>query len=230
VTGRARYRPAVGLGTSFETSMVAQRSTVFLLSPAQCGSVRARMLTARAARFPLAQQLQSTDGATLGEVFAFLSALYFRGKLAYAQAFARPPAGLDGVLVITPGAGLMPAATRVGIDHMRAFADVDIHHANERYVAPLVRDVSRLAVMSAIDTQFVLLGSIASAKYLAPLLEVLREQLFFPADFVGRGDMSRGGLLLRCAKERRELEYVPVSGATLHGKRPPRLPKPARAR
>lgn len=198
---------------------------MFLLSPAQCGSERARLLTAKSARFELAQQLAKPEGASLGEVFAFLSSLYFRGKLAYAQEFARPPAGLDGVLVITPGAGIMPARTRIGVKQMQAFADVDIHHANERYVTPLVRDVSRVAALSTPDTRFVLLGSIASAKYLTPLLDVLRNQLYFPADFVGRGDMSRGGLLLRCAKERRELEYVPVAGATLHGKRPPRLEK-----
>lgn len=187
------------------------------------------MLTAKTAGFPLAQQLRSPEGASLGEVFAFLSALYFRGKLAYAQAFACPPAGLDGVLVITPGAGLLPARTRIGVDHMRSFADVDIHHENERYLAPLMRDISRVAALSDTDTRFVLLGSIASAKYCAPLLDVLRDQLFFPADFVGRGDMSRGGLLLRCAKDQKELEYIPVAGATLRGKRPPRLEKLPRA-
>jgi hypothetical protein len=183
------------------------------------------MLTAKSASFPLAKQLRAPDGASLGEVFAFLSALYFRGKLAYASEFAKPPAGLDGVLVITPGAGLVPARTRIGVEHMRAFADVDIHHANERYVAPLLRDISRAAALSGSDTRFVLLGSVASAKYCTPLLDVLRDQLYFPADFVGRGDMSRGGLLLRCAKERKELEYIPVAGATLRGKRPPRLEK-----
>jgi hypothetical protein len=228
---RARYRAAVSLGSSADDSIVGLRPTVFLLSPAQCGSVRAGMLTQPTARFPLARQLQSAEGASLGEVFAFLSALYFRGKLAYAQHFERPPAGVSGVWVITPGMGLLSAVARVGVEHMLAFADVDIHHANERYAQPLVRDLSRLALMSSLDTQFVLLGSVASAKYLRPLQAVVREQLFFPAEFIGRGDMSRGGLLLRCAREHRELEYIPVAGATLHGKRPPRLPKsPVRAR
>lgn len=188
------------------------------------------MLTASTAKFPLAEQLRAPDGATLGDVFAFLSALYFRGKLAYAREFARPPAGLDGVLVITPGAGLLPARTRIGVAHMRAFAEVDIHHENEQYLAPLLRDISRAAALSDVHTRFVLLGSVASAKYCAPLLNVLREQLYFPAEFVGRGDMSRGGLLLRCAKEQRELEYIPVAGATLRGKRPPRLDKLPRVR
>ena len=198
-------------------------STIFLLSPAQCGSERARMLTNAAATFPLAQQLRSAEGAGIGDVFAFLSSLYFRGKLAYSRRFARVPKGRAGVLVITPGFGLVPEAQRIRVEHMRAFADVDVHHANERYVAPLIRDARTLAAYNGSDTKFVLLGSIASAKYATPLLTELDSRLYFPADFVGRGDMSRGGLLLRCANEGRELEYVPVAGATLHGKRPPKL-------
>jgi hypothetical protein len=37
--------------------------------------------------------------------------------------------------------------------------------------------------------------------------------------------MSRGGLMLRCAREGVELSYVPIRGAALHGVRPPKLPK-----
>ena len=55
------------------------------------------------------------------------------------------------------------------------------------------------------------------------LLSVFGERLTFPLDFVGRGDMSRGGLLLRCVRAERELTYVPVSGAVRHGPRPPKL-------
>ena len=33
-------------------------------------------------------------GAPIGEVFSFLSSLYFRGKLTYAQRFAAPPTGV----------------------------------------------------------------------------------------------------------------------------------------
>jgi len=181
------------------------------------------MLTSDTAKFPLARQLRSSEGACLGDVFAFLSSLYFRGKLAYSRRFARVPTGRAGVLVITPGFGLVPEEQRIRVEHMRAFASVDVHHANERYVAPLIRDARTLAAYNGEDTRFVLLGSIASAKYLPALLSELDSRLFFPADFVGRGDMSRGGLLLRCTSEGRELEYVPVAGATLHGKRPPRL-------
>jgi hypothetical protein len=70
----------------------------------------------------------------------------------------------------------------------------------------------------------VLLGSIASGKYVDLLVSVLGPRLFFPADFVGRGDMSRGGLMLRSVAEGRELDYVPLQGAVRHGSRPARLP------
>jgi hypothetical protein len=69
----------------------------------------------------------------------------------------------------------------------------------------------------------VLLGSVANAKYTTPLLEVFAERLRFPSDFVGRGDMSRGGLMLRRVRENLELPYAPVSGSILHGKRPSKL-------
>ena len=69
----------------------------------------------------------------------------------------------------------------------------------------------------------VLLGSIASAKYVDLLTGVFGARLKFPIDFVGRSDMSRGGLLLRCARSGAELPYVPVEGAVRHGPRPPKL-------
>ncbi|HEV8347452.1 MAG TPA: hypothetical protein VGQ16_12805, partial [Vicinamibacterales bacterium] len=72
--------------------------------------------------------------------------------------------------------------------------------------------------------EVVLLGSIASRKYVDVLLEIFGDRLRFPVEFVGRGDMSRGGLLLRMAAAGMELEYGPVAGAVLHGARPPKLP------
>jgi hypothetical protein len=69
----------------------------------------------------------------------------------------------------------------------------------------------------------VLLGSVATGKYVSILIEILRDRIQFPAEFVGRGDMSRGGLLLRCAVDRTELAYIPVHGAVRKGKRPPKL-------
>jgi hypothetical protein len=200
------------------------RPTIFLLSPARCGTARALALTSERAQSELARQLHSADGAPLGELFAFLSSLYFRGKLAYARAFARPAGDAAGVFVITPGEGLRIESERISAARMRAYAQVEVHHANEAFAAPLLRDASALATRAGDDVRFVLLGSIASAKYVAPLQQVLGERLLFPADFVGRGDMSRGGLLLRAAADGRELDYCPVLGATVRGPRPARLP------
>ena len=56
-----------------------------------------------------------------------------------------------------------------------------------------------------------LLGSIASSKYLSLLLPIFGARLRVPAQFIGLGDMSRGGLLLRCVREQRELDYIAVS-------------------
>src|SRR3981189_431146 len=85
---------------------------VFLLSPANSSGERMRMLLRPAAEFDLARRLRA-GGATLGEAFEFTSGLYFRGKLLYARTFARAPTGVPGVLVIAPGAGLVPAEAPV---------------------------------------------------------------------------------------------------------------------
>jgi hypothetical protein len=200
--------------------------TVFLLSPARSDGERARMLTREGAAFPLARALRERGGAPLGEVFSFCSGLYFRGKLAYARAFALPPPGVDdGALVITAGRGLWPARRPITLDELRAFGEVDIASRDERYLAPLRRDVRALMKRTSGGGRVVLLGSIASDRYVAALVEVLGERLLFPTDFVGRGDMSRGGLLLRAARAGVELPYAPVVGATRHGPRPPKLPR-----
>ena len=118
--------------------MSERSGRVFLLSPANCGGPRARMVMSPAARFPLANQLRAAEGATLGEVFSFVSGLYFRGKLTYARRFARPPDPTDpviagGVLVITPSAGLRSADTAVTVDALHAFAGVSIDVGNDAY-------------------------------------------------------------------------------------------------
>jgi hypothetical protein len=198
-------------------------SRVFLLSPAYAGGERARMIMSERAQFDLARRLRSEQPPTLGEVFAFLSGLYFRGKLAYANAFAPPRRRRSTVLVITPTRGLVPAAAPIGLADLHEFAEVDIDAADPRYRAPLERDIKRLAKNLPPDSEVVLLGSIASGKYVDILLEHFGTRLCFPADFVGRGDMSRGGLLLRCALDRCELNYISVAGAVRKGKRPPKL-------
>jgi hypothetical protein len=194
---------------------------VFLLSPADSSGKRARLL--EGSKLDLARRLRGKEGAPLGEVFAFVSSLYFRGKLAYARAFARPPRGVAGVLVITPCDGLRTPESRVNLEDLRRYAGVPIDPEEERYAKPLLRDL-RALVAAGTPLEVVLLGSIASGKYVDLLTSVLGARLWFPSDFVGRGDMSRGGLMLRCVAEERELDYVPLRGAARHGPRPARLP------
>jgi hypothetical protein len=200
---------------------------IFLLSPARCDGQRAKLILNPRAEFPLARALrggpESGEGVELGEVFSFLSGLYFRGKLAYARAFAAPPSGVPGALVITTERGLVTPHTRVRVEDLCAFAEVDIANGDPRYLEPLRRDVQSLGQQLAVSDQVVLLGSIATGKYADTLLDALGERLLFPKEFVGRGDMSRGGLLLRQVREGRELEYIPIAGAVRHGVRPPKL-------
>jgi hypothetical protein len=206
-----------------EASLTLPQNRIFLLSPANAGGDRAGMLLRDGARFDLAARLQR-EGAPLGEVFAYISGLYFRGKLAYAEAFATPPEGLPGSFIIAAGRGLVPPDKLITLPELRQIASVPVDASDPRYREPLERDCRMLDEIAGPDCEFVLLGSVASAKYLGPLSS-LGGRLLFPAEFVGRGDMSRGGLLLRCARSGEELTYEPVGSATRHGPRPPRLPK-----
>src|SRR4051794_34459452 len=118
---------------------------VFILSPAKTSGERAKLIYNPRANFGLAQRLHAGEGVSLGEVFSFLSGLYFRGKLTYSKAFSRPPRGIPGVLVITSHRGLLPADVPVNMDELRAFSEIAIELTEERYVAPLVRDADLLA-------------------------------------------------------------------------------------
>ena len=200
---------------------------IFLLSPANISGPRGRMVLSERATFPLAVRLRG-EGATLGEVFSFVSGLYFRGKLAYATRFAAPPDPHSpisgaGVFVITPAAGLRTPDTIVTVDALAAFARVDVSPANPKYRRPLEAAARAIAEDVGPRCEAVLLGSIASGKYVDVLQGIFGDRLMFPADFVGRGDMSRGGLMLRCVAAGQELTYVPVAGAVRHGARPPKL-------
>ena len=196
---------------------------LFLLSPARCDGRRAQLLLNPNASFALAERLRTPAGAPIGEVFSFLSGLYFRGKLAYATAFGRREKAAAHTFVITTDRGLMLADTPIRRSDLIEFSQIDVGAGDPRYSNALRRDAEQLASLLGTRTDVVLLGSIATGKYADTLTEVFNEHLLFPSDFVGRGDMSRGGLLLRCAREMRELEYQPVLGAVRHGKRPPRL-------
>ena len=224
----ARPKPAAKSAQRKTVSRRRECSRVFLLSPANLGGIRAQMMLSARAQFALARQLQSGVGAPLGEIFSFVSGLYFRGKLAYARRFARPPdpsepVAAGGVLVITSNAGLRAVDTPVTMESFRAFAVGEIDLRNAAYRAPLEQSAKALREAIGPECEVVLLGSVASGKYVDLLLPIFGERLMFPPDFVGRGDMSRGGLMLRCVEAGFELPYVPLSGAVRHGQRPPRL-------
>ena len=197
--------------------------TIYLLSPAHCGGRRATLLLKPGASSPLALRLR--DGTLpLGEAFAFMSGLYFRGKLAYARAFTARHATGAACLVITPTRGLLDPDTLVSVELLQEFAATDIASGDRRYRAPLERDLAALVPRLSATARVVLLGSIASDKYVDVLAPALGARLHYPVSFIGRGDMSRGGLLLRHAASGEELEYAPLDpAATRRGPRPPRL-------
>jgi hypothetical protein len=190
-------------------------STVFLLSPARCNGPRADLLAR--SRSPLGADLRGA-GARLGDVFTWLSALYFRGKLTYARTFAP-----RRTYIMAPGTGLQPPHARIGVADLHAMGAIEIE--SPAFVTPLQRDALALARRHP-RAPIVLLGSIATGKYIDTLLDVFGDRLVFPETFVGRGDMSRGGLLLRAARAKEQLAYAPVVGAIRRGKRPPKLPRP----
>ncbi|MCR6656077.1 MAG: hypothetical protein NVV63_09735 [Opitutus sp.] len=194
---------------------------LFLLSPAKVSGARAGLLLNPHAPFALARQFHR-EGLPLADVFSFASGLYFRGKITYARRFADENAS-DVIRVITTNAGLLDPLTHVTPESLRAFGDSEIHEGNPLYAGPLRRDAQTSARELSADGCAILLGSIATAKYRDVLLECFGERLLFPRDFIGRGDMSRGGLLLRAAREGVELPYSPVLGAILKGKRAPRI-------
>lgn len=178
------------------------------------------MLLNSRAQFELALRLRDS-GATLGEVYSFISGLYFRGKLAYAERFKNPSPGIPGVQVITAAAGLILPEKPVTLDQLRKISGASVDAANPDYRRPLDRDLARLQTLLEPGTQVILLGSIATPKYVLPLLEVFGEQLLVPRDFIGRGDMSRGSLLLRCCRSGAPLEYMPagsIRGKTAAGR------------
>jgi hypothetical protein len=198
---------------------------VFLLSPAKAAGQRMGYLLRSGAAFALAQQFQQ-EGAALGELFQFGSGLYFRGKLAYARAFARPPRGAPGALAIVPGRGLLDVETTLTPADLRAMAEVPVDVREPRYRLPLERDARGLLGKLGESGEVVLLGSIATGKYAEVLVAIFGDRLLFPPSFVGRGDMSRGGLLLRSVRAEEELPYAPLRGAVRHGPRPPKLGRP----
>ena len=192
-------------------------TTLFLLSPASLNGLRAKQLTSPRAKFELAKQYQTEEGVEIAGAFAFMSALYFRGKIAYARRFAVPsPAiGGDGIFIITPGYGLVPPDWRITEERMKRMRKIDIDVAARNYVKPLKEHVQLLAraLHDDPDARVVLLGSVATGKYVDVLMPSLGPKLRFPKHFAGLGDMARGGLMLRAARAGIELEYTTLEAS-----------------
>jgi hypothetical protein len=228
MAGRSRGAGSdVEVATDYHGSTMVTHATrgattlVFLLSPAHCGGRRAAILLKPGAASLPAQRLRAGT-LSLGEAFSFMSGLYFRGKLSYARAFAAGPDAES--FVITPTRGLQPPDTPVSVEVLQEFAGTDIAAGDVRYRGPLERDLVNLSARLAESARVILLGSIASDKYVDVLAPALGERLHYPPSFIGRGDMSRGGLLLRSAASGVELEYEPLDpAAARRGPRPPKL-------
>ena len=191
---------------------------MFLLSPANCRGRRAQQVLSPKATFSVAARLRG-EGVPIGELFAHMSGLYFRGKITYARKFGR-------AFVITPDQGLIPAETTITSQVLIRFADAEIDLGNPGYRTPLEQTARALGDEAGADAQFVLLGSIASEKYVQVLSAIFGSRLVFPADVrrARRHEPRRGA----AARRRR------VAGARVHSghrRRPPRSPSAqARAR
>jgi hypothetical protein len=191
-----------------EAAVATNRKRIFLLSPANASGVKGKRLLGRTSKADLAVRLQST-GIPLGEVYQFISSLYFRGKLDYAQRFKNPPAGVAGVQIIT-GAGLMLPETVITLEQLEKISAIAIDATNMRYRLPLDEDLFRLRELAGEDVDIILLGSVATYKYITPIQSVFGERLLFPREFLGLGDMSRGSILLKSCACGLELEYLAV--------------------
>ena len=178
-------------------------SNVFLLSPANMSGTRAKQLASPRAKFAAAEAYRSPEGVMIAEAMAFMSALYFRGKITYALHFG----GIENVFVIAPGFGLVPPDWRLTPERMKVLARTPVDVRRPNYSRPLKRDARELVQNIAADTNVILLGSVASGKYVDILWPIFGNRLRFPETFAGLGDMSRGGLLLRAVRANRELQY-----------------------
>jgi hypothetical protein len=186
-------------------------STLFLLSPASLHGRRALQLTSPRADFPTAQRFRSPEGLPIGEAFAFLSSLYFRGKIAYARRFAAPPEGLDGgIFVIAPGCGLVPPGWAMTPERLELLRRTPVDPRRPAYAQPLTVAAREIAERLPEGGRAVLLGSVATTKYTAVLSPVLKDRLLFPTCFKGTGDMRRGSLMLRAAASGEELAYTVI--------------------
>ena len=187
-----------------------REATIFLLSPASMTGLRAQQLTSPRAKFQAAEMFRTPAGVPIALAYEFMSALYFRGKIAYALRFASPPRTLpgSGIYVITPGYGLVPPDWRITSERWEAMRKIDIDVRSRRYRTALEEHARGIHDLLDAKTRVVLLGSIATGKYVDILWPIFGQRLLFPRSFVGLGDMSRGSILLKAARAGQDLEYA----------------------
>jgi hypothetical protein len=188
-------------------------SRIFLLSPASMSGLRAKQLMSPRAGFDAAVRYRSPEGVMIAEAFAFMSALYFRGKIAYSLHFG----GAENTHVIAPGFGLVPPTWMITEERMKKMSRTDVDMRDRTYVKTMRQTSLDLAKSLDPDTLVVLLGSVATGKYVDILLPIFGDRLRFPAAFAGLGDMSRGGLMLRAVRANRELEYTTLDAPRHRG-------------
>lgn len=188
---------------------------IFLLSPALMSGARAKQLMSPRAQFAAAESFRSVEGVPIADAFSFMSCLYFRGKIAYAKHFTALPLGWNGtgIYVITPGFGLVPPDWNLNAARMRQLQRTPVDSKNRAYRVPLEQHAEALAEQIARldgEASVILLGSIATGKYVDVLWPIFQERLLYPRSFAGIGDMSRGALMLRAARKGEEFDYDPV--------------------
>ena len=135
-------------------------SRVFLLSPANTSAIRGQLLLNENSG-ELAQRIRR-EGAPLGELFSFISSLYFRGKLAYAEAFSHSATGFPGTLVITTSRGLLPPDTVITLDDLLEMSAVPIDPGDHSISGPPLPGCAWASSRSTGWFSGVLLGSIAN--------------------------------------------------------------------
>jgi hypothetical protein len=192
------------------------RPRAFLISPATAHGPRALSLRRPESNSPFARRLRE-EGVPLGDVFSFLSGLYFRGKLEYARTFARSHGDEPGVRIITMTDGLVSPDALISRDDLERYATCA--DGASAAVALLEQTAIELSDRLGADADVVLLGSVSTGKYTDLLGPIFGARLLFPRDVLHIGQLARGALFLQRARDRRELEYMSVSDIVRAGRR-----------
>jgi hypothetical protein len=192
------------------------RPRIFLLSPATAHGAKGKTLLEAEPRTPAARRFRE-EGMAVGDVFRYLSGLYFNGKLTYARTLGAPPSGLEGMeaLVISMTDGLLAPEMPVGPEELRRYAAAE--RGSEAGRRALEEDARALASEVGDECDVVLLGALATGKYTDALLPVFGERLLYPRALLGLGQLDRGALLFRCVRAGTELDYAPVAAIDARG-------------